>query len=109
MATIKVKQTLAFENRLLKVGETTNINSQDAKTLVDNGLAEIVADEDDAPEEKKGIKITHEKEDGSKEVIHNEKKKVEEPTKKEVEEPKKETSITITKDSDKKETPKAKK
>ncbi len=56
--TVKAKQTVADFNKTYKTGETFDINSEDAKVLVDKGLVDIVGDakeadaEDKAPKEK---------------------------------------------------------
>lgn len=82
--TVKVKQTVAFENKTLLNGETVIVNSEDAKWLSDKGLVDIIGDaspEDEkeaAPVKSKGVTFTSEKEG---ELSPAKKKEIEEPSK----------------------------
>lgn len=61
--TVKAKQTVADFNKTYKAGETFDINSEDAKALVDKGLVEIVGDAKEAnPEDAKQTLPVKEKE-----------------------------------------------
>lgn len=95
-----MNQTLAFENKVYRRGETLKVQNSTAKQLSDNGLVEIVdedAGEDVQPEESKNS-VTFSNSEGKKvydsgttkkHVEEDKKKSVVEPTKKEQTETKK--------------------
>lgn len=90
MQVIKMNQTLAFENKTYRRGETLKVQNSTAKQLSDNGLVEIVdedAGEDVAPEQSANS-ITFSNSDGKKQYDSG-------TTKKHVEDDKKKATVTV--------------